>query len=125
MLALGAQVTVAVKESPALNDATMEDAEVTGLVELSQKKDNLQIITTGNDHVGLLLDEISEDFRLHFENAELIIAKGMGYYETLTEYTFQKPIAHLFRTKCSSVAEDVNVALDQNVALLRDAAEHV
>ena len=32
LLALGAQVTVAVKETPALNDATMEDAEIAGLV---------------------------------------------------------------------------------------------
>lgn len=123
LLKLNINVIVAVKQYPVLNDATMEDAEVAGLVELSQKNPNLQIITTGNDHVGLLLDEISEQFRPYFENAKLIIAKGMGYYETLTEKSFQKPIIYLFRTKCSSVAQDVNVELDQNVALLCNSSD--
>ncbi|MHA1650708.1 MAG: damage-control phosphatase ARMT1 family protein [Candidatus Helarchaeota archaeon] len=119
LLNLGINVIVAVKKYPVLNDATMEDAEVAGLIELSQINSHLQIITTGNDHVGLLLEEISDEFRPYFEDAQFIIAKGMGYYETLTEKSFQIPIVHLFRTKCSSVAEDVGVKLGQNVALLR------
>ncbi|MFX1295947.1 MAG: DUF89 domain-containing protein [Promethearchaeota archaeon] len=121
LLNLGVQVIVAVKESPVMNDATMEDAEVSGLIELSQKDSHLDIITTGSNHVGLLLNEISDGFRPYFENTKLIIAKGMGYYETLAENSFHKPIVHLFRTKCSSVAEDVKVKIGQNVALLRNA----
>ena len=113
-------VIVAVKDSPVLNDATLDDAKIAGLLNLSQEKNILQIITTGNDHVGLLLDEISEPFKSCFEGAKMIIAKGMGYYETLTEDALEKPIAHLFRTKCSTVAEDVGVPLERNVALLRN-----
>ncbi|MHA1276336.1 MAG: damage-control phosphatase ARMT1 family protein [Candidatus Helarchaeota archaeon] len=114
-------VTIAVKGFPALNDATLEDAEIAGLIELSQQDSNLEIITTGSDHIGLILSEITDPFRTYFENARLIIAKGMGYYETLTENAINIPVVHLFRTKCSSVAEDVGVQIGQNVALLRNA----
>ncbi len=119
LLNLGVHVTVAVKENPVLNDATLEDAAVAGLVELSHKNPRLEIITTGSDHVGLIVEEISDTFRPYFENAELIIAKGMGYYETL-DRLFQKPRVFLFRTKCSSVAEEIGIQIDQNVAILRE-----
>jgi uncharacterized protein with ATP-grasp and redox domains len=119
LLDLGIKVAVAVKGSPALNDALMEDAEVAGLVQLSKTNPRLEIITTESDHIGLLVNEISGSFQEYFENAQLIIAKGMGYYETLTESSLDIPVAHLFRTKCSSVAEDIRVQIGQNVALLR------
>ncbi len=119
LLNLGINVVVAVKGSPALNDALMEDAEVAGLVKLSEQNPSLEIITTGSDHIGLLVNEISGAFKDYFENAKLILAKGMGYYETLTESALDMPLAHLFRTKCSSVAEDIGVQIGQNVALLR------
>lgn len=118
LLSLDVEVIVAVKESPVLNDAMMEDAKAAGLISLSQKNPRLHIITTGNDHVGLILDEISEPFRKFFNDAKFILAKGMGYYETLADQSLPKPIAYLFRTKCSSVAEDVGVRIGQNVALL-------
>lgn len=119
LLKLGVGVILAVKESPVLNDATMEDAEAVGLVDLSQKEPRFQIMTTGTDHVGLILEEIAEPFKSVFENAEFIIAKGMGYYETLADTALQNPIAYLFRTKCSTVTADVGVDLGKNLALLR------
>jgi uncharacterized protein with ATP-grasp and redox domains len=61
---------------------------------------------------------------MKFEEAKIIIAKGMGYYETITELSIKKPIIFLFRTKCSTVAEDVGVALGKNVALLRYNGSH-
>ncbi|NVM28196.1 MAG: DUF89 family protein [Candidatus Helarchaeota archaeon] len=119
LLKLGVQVTVAVKQNPVLNDATLEDAEVSGLIALIQENSRLQIITTGTDHVGLILEELTEPFQSAFESAKFIIAKGMGYYETLADRALQKPVAYLFRTKCSTVARDVGVQLGQNLALLR------
>jgi len=119
LLHMGVRVIAVVKESPVLNDATMEDAEYAGLMALSEEDTQLQIITTGTDHVGLLIDEISESFRAILRKAKMIIAKGMGYYETITELSLLIPIAFLFRTKCSPVAEDVGAELDKNIALLR------
>ncbi len=123
LLNLGVQVIVAVKESPVLNDATLEDAEVANLISLSEHDSSLRVVTTGTDHVGLILEEISDPFQSIFENAGFIIAKGMGYYETLAEKNLPKPIAYLFRTKCSSVAEDIGVELRKNLALLRSNTE--
>ena len=49
--------------------------------------------------------------------SDIIIAKGMGNYESLTD-TDYLPIAYLMRTKCWPVAESAGAALDRNVAKL-------
>jgi len=67
-----AKVYAAVKTGPILNDATMEDAEQVGLKEVAE------IITSGNDHIGLNLNESSKEFLNHINDADLIIAKGTG-----------------------------------------------
>ncbi|TFG05398.1 MAG: DUF89 family protein [Promethearchaeota archaeon] len=123
MLNLGIQVIVAVKASPVLNDATLEDAKVAGLICIAESNPMLRIITTGTDHVGLLLDDISDPFRTIFGKAPFIIAKGMGYYETLADRTLPQPVAYLFRTKCSTVAEDLGVPLNKNLALLQNPVD--
>jgi damage-control phosphatase, subfamily I len=119
LLNLGVKVTAVVKEYPVLNDATMEDAKFAGLVALTKEDARFHLISTGTDHVGLIINEISDEFRTVFKNSKTIIAKGMGYYETLTELPLNKPIIYLFRTKCSAVAEDAGVSIDKNVAMLR------
>lgn len=119
LLTLDIKVTAVVKEYPVLNDVTMEDAEFAGLAALSKEDPRFHLLSTGTDHVGLIIDEISDEFRTVFRNSKTIIAKGMGYYETLTELPLNKPIIYLFRTKCSAVAEDAGVSIDKNVAMLR------
>ena len=76
---MGLAVTVAVKGSPVINDATMEDSEVSGMSKIADK-----VITTGTDAVGLAIKDVSQEFLNAYEAADLIIAKGMGYAETLT-----------------------------------------
>jgi len=111
---LGCKVIVVVKEKPILNDATLEDAECSKVTEIADK-----VVTPGYNGVGLVLEKCSEDFLKEVERTDLIIAKGMGYYETLTEYKFNQPIFHMFRTKCVSVANDVGVPQDRNVAWIK------
>jgi len=108
---LGANVTVAVKESPVLNDATLEDAKFVGIDKVAD-----QIITTGADSVGLNLKVSSTEFLRHYQSADLIIAKGMGYAETLTENKLARPHALLLRTKCGPVAHFFGVPREKNVA---------
>ena len=110
---LGAHVTVAVKGGPVLNDATMEDAKYVGMHEVA---DN--IITTGTDAVGLIPSECSDEFLSVYNSADFVVAKGMGYAETLTEIDLASPHALLLRTKCSTVANFFNVSLGRNVAKL-------
>lgn len=108
---LDAKVIVAVKARPVLNDATLEDAKMVGMDKIADR-----IITTGTDSVGLNLKESSPTFLKHYNTADLIIAKGMGYAETLTENKLTHPHALLLRTKCNPVARYFGVPREKNVA---------
>jgi damage-control phosphatase, subfamily I len=110
---MGLTVTVAVKGRPIINDATLEDAEVSGMCKVADR-----VITTGTDSVGLALDEVSSEFREVYDCVDLVFAKGMGYAETLTEYKLKKPHVLLFRTKCNPVANFFGVPREKNVAKL-------
>jgi hypothetical protein len=110
---LGCRVTVAVKGGPSLNDALMEDAEAVGMVEEADL-----VITTGTDAVGVNLSEVSREFLDAYRSADVILAKGMANWETLTEYEAPCPTLFLFRAKCEPVAAAVGVPLRENVAKL-------
>jgi hypothetical protein len=106
-------VVLAVKEGPVLNDATKEDAMLAGIDEVAE------VITTGMDSVGLILSRASEKFRSILRESDLVVSKGMGNYETITEEKLSgKCVAFLLRAKCSSVAEDLGVPSGSNIAKL-------
>jgi hypothetical protein len=110
---LGCNVTVAVKGGPSLNDALMVDAEAVGMV---GEADN--VISTGTDAVGVNLSEVSGEFLDVYHSADVILAKGMANWETLSEYEAPCPTLFLFRAKCKPVADAVDVPLRENVAKL-------
>jgi len=110
---LGCRVTVAVKGGPSINDALMEDAEAVGMVGEADL-----VITTGTDAVGVNLSEVSRGFLDVYHSVDVILAKGMANWETLTEYEAPCPILFLFRAKCEPVAVAVGVPLRENVAKL-------
>jgi uncharacterized protein with ATP-grasp and redox domains len=110
---LGAVVTVAVKAGPSLNDALMEDAEAVGMI-----KEANEVITTGADAIGVNLTETCEEFNRHFYGSNVIIAKGMANWETLTEVSAPCPLMYVFRTKCEPVARAVAAPKDVNIAKL-------
>lgn len=107
---LGARVTVAVKGKPIINDATMKDAEYVKMHEIAD-----DVITNGTDTVGLILEECSKHFLNLYRSADLIVAKGMGYAETVTELDLIIPHALLFRTKCKPVARFFDTTKDKNI----------
>ena len=49
---------------------------------------------------------------------DLVVAKGMGYAETLTELELAVPHALLLRSKCRTVADHFNVSTGKNIAKL-------
>ncbi len=110
---MGVNVIVAVKGGPVINDATIEDAETSGMREVATKT-----ITTGTDSVGFAPNEVSKEFLDVYDSVDLVFAKGMGYAETLTEYKLKNPHALLLRTKCNPVANFFCVARNKNVAKL-------
>jgi len=102
--ALGPErVTVAVRGAPIINDATMEDARAAGLHEL------VEVISNGSDVPGTLLEECAPDFRKHFDAADLVISKGQGNFETLSNAP--RDICFLFKVKCPVIANHVGLAL--------------
>ncbi len=110
---LGPEVVVAVKEKPCINDALMEDALAVGMDEAADR-----LITTGTDSVGIVLEWASGEFLEAYREADLVVAKGMGNIETLTEYEHDKPIAFLLYTKCETVAGHLGVKRGKCVAKL-------
>lgn len=107
----GAKVTVAVKDKPIYNDATLEDAEYVGMHKIADS-----LITIGTDTTGLSLPECSEEFLGYYNSADLVVAKGMAYAETITEIETKSPHLLLLRTKCENVAKYFGVERNKNVA---------
>ncbi len=105
-------ITIAVKGEPILNDATMEDVKLLNL----DKEYN--VITTGTDAIGIIFKECSEEFLNIFNSCDLIIAKGMGNFESLTEYNLNnKKLYYILKAKCIPVAEYNGVNLKDNIML--------
>ncbi len=108
-----AWVIYVVKESPVQDDVTVDDLKRAGV------EKELDILTTGTATPGVLLSLASAEFKQEFEAADLILAKGMGYYETLSELPSDGRVLHCLKAKCQPVADSLGVPLNSYVALLR------
>jgi len=96
---LGKQVIYVVRGKPIINDALIEDAIFCGINRVTK------ITSSGSDAPGTILKYCSPEFMGLYQDAELIISKGQGNYESLSEE--DKSIFFLFRAKCPVIAEDV------------------
>lgn len=105
------QLTVGVKGICCFNDALYADAEQVGLTDI------VKVITTGDNVMGVCFERSSREFMDAFNGADLIIAKGMGNFESLSRYD-EKRIAHLFMTKCQPVAEESNSPIGSFMCLM-------
>lgn len=94
-------VTYVVKDGPIANDATMEDARAAGLDQVAE------LMSSGSDAAGTLLDLCSESFRRTYDEAPLIIAKGQANYESLTGAGPR--VFFLLQAKCPILVRDAGV----------------
>lgn len=85
-------ITVIVRGYPVVNDATMEDAEEIGLTDL------VNVIGNGSNVGGTWIPGINSESRELLYDADLIIAKGQGNFETLNDCGLN--IYYLFLCKC-------------------------
>ncbi len=90
------RVVFAVRGAPVINDATLEDAKKAGICDM------VRVIDNGTAIPGTVLERCSSEFIQVFNDADLIIAKGQGNYETLPRD--DKRIFFLFKAKCRVVA---------------------
>ncbi|MDD5425085.1 MAG: ARMT1-like domain-containing protein [candidate division Zixibacteria bacterium] len=97
------KITFVVKGYPVINDATMSDAIATGLTEL------VRVIDNGHDAPGTIIDQCSDEFKKIYARADLVIAKGQGNYETLSNE--DKNIFFLLKAKCPIIARHLAVEL--------------
>jgi len=100
---LGKPVIYAVRERPIINDAIFKDAVEAGIDEVAE------IFSSGCDAPGCILSMCSDEFLELYNSAELIISKGQGNYEGLSDET--RPIFFLLKAKCFVVAGDIGVPL--------------
>ena len=109
-----ASVAYVVKASPVQDDVTLEDIRRARLeAQLGE------IIATGTATPGIDFSQASTEFKHEFNSADLIFAKGMGYYESLSELPAEGRVFYCLRAKCQPVADSLGVPLNSYVAMLR------
>ncbi|MBN2644790.1 MAG: DUF89 family protein [Desulfuromonadaceae bacterium] len=103
------KVTYVVRGGPIINDAQLQDAREAGIDRLVAT-----LMDNGDDSPGTVLSRCSAGFREKFHNADLIIAKGQGNYETLSDEPGN--IVFLLKAKCPVVA--THIGCDLGASLL-------
>ena len=101
-------LTLVVRGEPIISDATIEDVE-----ELQFEEVTDEILTTSCFAIGVNFSNIPDKLNKTLKQADLIICKGMANYEAFSE-TEYRPIAYLLRTKCSAIANSMNIPIGVN-----------
>lgn len=101
------KITYAVRGEPIINDATLQDAYDSDL------NDYADIITTGCGAPAAILDQCSAEFLSAFYKADIIISKGQGNFEVLSDC--RRPVFFLLKAKCAMIAGRLKVDLNEYV----------
>ncbi len=105
--ALGKSVCYVVREAPIINDVVVQDALDSGIGEVAE------IVSSGSPAPGTILSMCNADFLERFEKAELVISKGQGNYEGLSDV--KRQVFFLLRAKCPVIARNIGVQLNDYV----------
>lgn len=103
------EVTVAVRQAPLINDATMVDAREIALDDVAT------IITNGYDGIGAPLARVGGEFRDAWEGADVVVSKGQANFETLDDAGGN--VFFLLKAKCEYVADELGVSFGQTVLI--------
>lgn len=95
------KVTLAVRGKAIFNDITRQELSIS-------KLDKFRCIDTGDNTPGVSLSGSTENFVREMREADLIIAKGQGNFESLEGCWREKPIFFLFRVKCPVISKYIN-----------------
>lgn len=99
----GLEVDYVVRGAPIINDATREDARAVGLDKLCR------ILDTGSPAPGVLLNQAGPELRLALAEADLVLSKGQGNFESL--YGTLPGAFYAFKAKCEVVTRLLGVDL--------------
>jgi len=102
-----------VRSMPTLNDATLKDSKLTGMTSRAR------VIENGIDGPvpGTLLNRCSKEVQGFFQEADLIISKGGGNFDTLDELPKKRKskISYLLLSKCRPYQEHFGVGLQRPI----------
>jgi uncharacterized protein with ATP-grasp and redox domains len=107
-------VDFVVRGSPVINDATLADAVYVGLEEVAG------VISSGSAAPAMIPAQCSPEVLRLYHSADVIIAKGQGNYESLSEE--EKNIFFLLRVKCPVVARLLGASVGDAVLKRQDTA---
>jgi uncharacterized protein with ATP-grasp and redox domains len=96
-------VEYTVRSAPVINDVTHADALQAGLDQVAK------VIPSGADSPGVVLELCSPKFRDRFNRSKMIISKGQGNFEALSDVN--APVFFLLIAKCPIIARDIGVSV--------------
>ncbi|MBI9081063.1 MAG: DUF89 family protein [Pseudodesulfovibrio sp.] len=103
----GCEVTYAVRSKPVINDATMEDAIAVGMTRLCS------VVESGVDTPGTVIERCLPEFVERMRQADVILSKGLGNYESLEGRW--SGIFCAFKVKCERIAKKTGLPLGESV----------
>ncbi len=106
------EIVYAVKDKPIINDVLIEDAKMCGMDKIAK------VVSSGIARPGTIPRLCSKTFQRTLKQADVIISKGQGNFEALSE-TKKYPIYFLFMAKCDVICAHVGCEL--NAILLMKA----
>lgn len=101
------EITFVVKGGPIINDATVEDARFVGIDKIAK----IEVVSNGDPDTGPA--RRSKEFINKLQDADLVISKGQGNYEALSEV--DADIFFLLKVKCPLIARDIGAKVGDTV----------
>ncbi|MDD5456084.1 MAG: ARMT1-like domain-containing protein [Candidatus Margulisbacteria bacterium] len=103
LLNLDKEVIATVKSQPILNDALLDDALEVSMTKL------VKVIPSGSTTAGTVFSEATPELREALDWADMIISKGQGNFETLSEEKTAKPLFYLLLSKCPHISKNLGI----------------
>ncbi len=100
----------AVRGAAVINDVTIEDANFVKMNSVAK------VISNGYDAPSTILNKVSDEFKNIYNEADLIISKGMGNLEALLNNGNNK-IFFLLMVKCETIGRLINVKKNDFVVM--------
>ncbi|AYD39539.1 DUF89 family protein [Clostridium fermenticellae] len=108
---------VIVRGKPVYNDATVIDAEEIGLCNM------VKVVGNGTDIPGTQLNKINQESKEIIDDADIIISKGQGNFETLSGCG--KNIYYIFLCKCDMFTKRFNMEKFKGIFVNEKNVKHI
>lgn len=103
------ELIYAVKERPIINDALQKDAFDCGINRTAK------VMSSGSDAPGTILSLCSDKFIEVYKNSDMVISKGQGNFEALSES--KRSIFFMLLAKCPVIAQHIGCRVKDIILL--------